>query len=148
MKNVSSELVCHFKQNLFCVWSFFCDFTQKVIYMQCKLQWHKGTAYHKFKELTVQEVCIVPSLIRLEWYTILCQCSQPCRLVIFQWYLLRQKFKLNFSKWLAGFSLALIFLAVTGKFIENYIIKLSEGKCNFNEKNNYVGNFDKKHVLL
>ena len=27
MKNVSSELVCHFKQNLFCVWSFFCDFT-------------------------------------------------------------------------------------------------------------------------
>ena len=27
---------------------------------------------------------------------------------------------------------------ITGKFIENYIIKISEGKCNFNEKNNYT----------
>ena len=35
-----------------------------------------------------------------------------------------------------------IFLVVTGKFIKNYIIKLSEGKCNFNEKNDYVNNFD------
>ena len=35
-----------------------------------------------------------------------------------------------------------IFLVVTGKFIKNYIIKLSEGKCNFNEKNDYANNFD------
>ena len=29
--------------------------------MQFKLQWHKGTAYHRFKGLTVQEVSGVPS---------------------------------------------------------------------------------------
>ena len=37
-----------------------------------------------------------------------------------------------------------IFLVVTVKVIENYIIKISEGNCNFNEKNNYASNFDKK----
>ena len=37
-----------------------------------------------------------------------------------------------------------IFLVVTVKVIENYIIKISEGNCNFNEKNYYASNFDKK----
>ena len=41
-----------------------------------------------------------------------------------------------------------MFLVVTGKFIENYIIRISESKWNFNEKNNYVSKFDEKHVLL
>ena len=41
-----------------------------------------------------------------------------------------------------------IFLVVTGKFIENDIIKITEGKCNFHEKNNCLSNFDEKHVLL
>ena len=41
-----------------------------------------------------------------------------------------------------------IFLVVTGKFIENYIIKISEGKGNFNEKINYASNFDERHVAL
>ena len=41
-----------------------------------------------------------------------------------------------------------ILLVVTGKFIENYIIKITEGKCNFNAKNNYASNFDERHVLL
>ena len=41
-----------------------------------------------------------------------------------------------------------IFLVVTGTFIENYTIKISEGKCNCNLKNNYARNFDEKHVLL
>ena len=44
--------------------------------------------------------------------------------------------------------LAHIFLVITGKFIKNYIIKIGEGKCNSNEKNNYANNFDEKHVLL
>ena len=39
-------------------------------------------------------------------------------------------------------------LVVTRKFIKNYIIKISEGKCNFNEKNNYANHFDERHVLL
>ena len=47
-----------------------------------------------------------------------------------------------------GISPAHIFLGVAGKFIENYIIKVREGKCNFNEKNNYTSNFDEKHVPL
>ena len=42
--------------------------------MQCKLKWHKGTAYHRLEGLTLQEVCRVPSFIRLTWHTI-CQCS-------------------------------------------------------------------------
>ena len=44
--------------------------------------------------------------------------------------------------------LAHIFMVVTGKFIKNYMIKISEDKCNFNEKNNYANNFDERHVLL
>ena len=40
--------------------------------MQHKLQWRKGTVYHKLEGLTVQDVCGVPSLIRLAWQTILC----------------------------------------------------------------------------
>ena len=58
------------------------------------------------------------------------------------------KFKLNFSKWWAGFPSAHMFLVVTGKFIENYIITISEGKCNFNKINNYASNFDEKHVVM
>ena len=38
--------------------------------------------------------------------------------------------------------LAHIFFVITGKLIRNYIIKISEGKCNSNEKNNYANNFD------
>ena len=41
-----------------------------------------------------------------------------------------------------------ILLVITGKFIENYIIKISEGKGNFNEKINYASNFDERHVAL
>ena len=48
----------------------------------------------------------------------------------------------------SGISPAHIFLGVTGKFIENYFIKIREGKCNFNEKNNYTSNFEEKHVPL
>ena len=33
-----------------------------------------------------------------------------------------------------GIPPAHIFLVVTGKFIKNYVIKISEGKCSFNEK--------------
>ena len=48
---------------------------------------------------------------------------------------------------LGGIPSAHIFLVVTEKFIKSYIIKISEGKCNFNEKNNYASNFDEKHDL-
>ena len=100
--------------------------------MQCKLQWHKDAAYHRFKWLTVQEVCGVPSLIRLKWC--IYYVSIVSHVVL---------------SWWAGFPPAHIFFVVIGKFIENYIIKISEGKCNFNEKkNNYAGNFVEKHVLL
>ena len=46
-----------------------------------------------------------------------------------------------------------LFLVVTGKFIEQLIIKISKGKyryfkCNFNEKTNYAHSVEGKHVLL
>ena len=41
-----------------------------------------------------------------------------------------------------------MFLMVRGNFIENYIIKISEGKCNFKEKTNYASNFDEKHLTM
>ena len=44
--------------------------------------------------------------------------------------------------------LAHIFFVITGKLIRNYIIKISEGKCNSNEKNNYANNFDERHGAL
>ena len=118
--------------------------------MQCKLQWHKGTASHRLKGLTVQELC--GALCYVSVQRGLCYVSVASHVVL--WYFNETCWGRTLSQIFQNgrrdspHPLAHIFLVITGKLIKNYIIKISEGKCNSNEKNNYANNFDERHGAL